>query len=159
LESWGVSSQYFWIGRGRDALTDEGSLAEIRRDSAIYTRQLSKRLREWVYGQVVPRLARSVAEHEGGTSDEELKKRYRTALTVLFRLMFVAYAENSRLMPLHANGEYTDHALKTVARHLSEEINACADLACSHDQTLRAGSARLLHARNTALCWTVSPNS
>lgn len=58
----------------------------------------------------------------------DLERHYRTALTILFRLMFVAYAEDSRLLPLHVNGEYTDHALKTIARRLAHEINAGQDL-------------------------------
>jgi hypothetical protein len=110
------------------ALADEGSIEGIRRASSIYTSRLSERLRERVYEQVVPRLSVAVAKQLGGTEEDDLERHYRTALTVLFRLMFVAYAEDSRLLPLHANGEYTDHALKTVARRLSEEINAGADL-------------------------------
>ena len=110
------------------ALADGGSIEQIRQASSIYTSSLSERLRERVYEQVVPRLSVAVAKQLGGTEEGDLESHYRTALTILFRLMFVAYAEDSRLLPLHANGEYTDHALKTVARRLSEEINAGADL-------------------------------
>ena len=81
-----------------------------------------------VYKEVVPRLAVAVAERRGGTEEEDLERHYRTALTILFRLMFVAYAEDSQLLPLHVNGEYTDHALKTIARRLSQEINTDQDL-------------------------------
>ena len=42
--------------------------------------------------------------------------------------MFVAYAEDSRLLPLNVNGEYTRHALKTIARSLSETINGSQNL-------------------------------
>ena len=106
-----------------DALKEDGTLSEIQQASGIYTSKLSERLRERVYEQVVPRLAVAVAKEVGGTSEKDLEEHYHTALTVLFRLMFIAYAEDSRLLPLNVNGEYTDHALKTIARRLSEKIN------------------------------------
>jgi hypothetical protein len=85
-------------------------------------------LRERVYKEVVPRLAVAVAKQGVGTGEDDLERHYRTALTILFRLMFIAYAEDSRLLPLHVNGEYTDHALKTIARRLSDDINNNQDL-------------------------------
>jgi hypothetical protein len=102
-----------------DALAEDGTISEIQQASSDYTSELSERLRERVYKEVVPRLAVAVADQVGGTDDDDLERHYRTALTILFRLMFVAYAEDSRLLPLHINGEYSDHALKTVARRLS----------------------------------------
>lgn len=111
-----------------EALAEGGTVSQIQQASSIYTSDLSARLRERVYKKVVPRLAVAVADRVGGTGEDDLRRHYRTALTILFRLMFVAYAEDSRLLPLHINGEYTDHALKTIARRLSNEINAGQDL-------------------------------
>ena len=110
------------------ALGERGTIAEIQRASSDYASELSARLRERLYKEVVPRLAVAVADQVGGTDEDDLERHYRTALTILFRLMFVAYAEDSRLLPLHVNGEYTDHALKTIARRLSHEINTGQDL-------------------------------
>jgi hypothetical protein len=92
-----------------DALADGGSIGEIQQASGIYASDLSARLRERVYKQVIPRLAIAVADRVHGKSEEDLERHYRTALTILFRLMFVAYAEDSRLLPLNVNGEYTRH--------------------------------------------------
>ena len=111
-----------------DALGDGGTLLRVREASADYTSALSKRLRERVYDEVVPRLAIAVAHRVGWTDKATLQQHYRTALTILFRLLFVAYAEDSRLLPLHVNGDYTDHALKTRARRIAEKINAGHDL-------------------------------
>ena len=110
------------------ALADGGTMSEIQQASSDYVSELSARLRERVYKEVVPRLAVAVAKQGGGIDEDDLERHYRTALTILFRLMFVAYAEDSRLLPLHVNGEYTDHALKTIARRLSHEINTGQDL-------------------------------
>ena len=74
---------------------------------------------ERVCKQVVPRLAVAVAKRVGGTGEEDLERHYRTALTIFFRLMFIAYAED---LPLNVNAEYTHYALKTIARRLSNMI-------------------------------------
>ena len=42
--------------------------------------------------------------------------------------MFVAYAEDSRLLPLNVYDEYTRNSLKTIARDLSRSINEGHDL-------------------------------
>ena len=110
------------------ALAENGTVSEIQQASSIYTSNLSERLRERVYKQVVPRLGVAVARREGGTGEEDLEMHYRTALTVLFRLMFVAYAEDSRLLPLNVYDEYTRNSLKTIARDLSGTINRGHDL-------------------------------
>ena len=38
----------------------------------------------------------------------------------MFLLLFVAYAEDNYLLPYGSNGRYTDNALKTLARRLTE---------------------------------------
>jgi hypothetical protein len=105
------------------ALAENGTVSQIQQASSIFTSNLSDRLRERVYKQVVPSLAVAVANHDGGTSEKDLERHYRTALTILFRLMFVAYAEDSRLLPLNVYDEYTRNSLKTIARDQSGSIN------------------------------------
>jgi hypothetical protein len=97
----------------------EGKIREIQQASSIYASDLSERLRERVCKQVVLRLAVAVAKRVGETGEEDLERHYRTALTILFRLMFIAYAED---LPLNVNAEYTHYALKTIARRLSNMI-------------------------------------
>src|SRR5437762_8942504 len=47
-----------------------------------------------------------------------LAETYDMALLVLFRLLFVAYAEDKDLLPLHANADYRRHSLKEMAKQL-----------------------------------------
>jgi hypothetical protein len=81
---------YLHVLFSAEALADGGSIEEIRQASSIYTSRLSECLRESIYEQVVPRLSIAVAKQLGGTDQGDLESHYRTALTVLFRLMFVA---------------------------------------------------------------------
>lgn len=111
-----------------DALTQDGIFYEIQQASRDFTTGLSGRLRERVYEHAIPRLALSIAKQVGGTSEADLAQHYRTALTILFRLLFISYAEDSRLLPLHVNGEYTDNSLKALAIRFAEGMNAGRDL-------------------------------
>src|SRR5207249_3112031 len=82
---------------GAGALRPGGSLEQILASSRDFAVDLGTRLRERVYRVVVPTLARSVAHHrraaEPELADSELPALYEQALTILFRLLFVAYAE------------------------------------------------------------------
>jgi hypothetical protein len=103
-----------------DALQDRGSFEEILEESRDYSADLGVRLRERVYSDAVPSLAVALAGHQPGELDEAgLEYVYEQALTVLFRLLFVAYAEDKDLLPYRSNGAYREHALKSMARDLA----------------------------------------
>jgi len=104
-----------------DALKTDGTLTEILETSRDYAAGLGTRLRDRVYEEAVPTLALALAKRHVGDLDEAaLDAIYEEALTVLFRLLFVAYAEDKDLLPYRSNGAYRDHALKTRARELAE---------------------------------------
>lgn len=112
------------------ALAEEGTFGQVAKASQDFASDLSTRLRERVYTQVIPRLAHAIANRQGAASETkaDLDGHYRTAVTVLFRLLFIAYAEDSRLLPLNTNDDYTRHSLKAMAREASNAINAGRDL-------------------------------
>ena len=112
-----------------EALADGGTFGEIAEASASFAVDLSARLRERVYTQVIPRLARAIANRKGATSETkaDLDEHYRVAVTVLFRLLFIAYAEDSRLLPAN-HPAYAPHSLKSLARSQADAINAGHDL-------------------------------
>ena len=51
---------------------------------------------------------------------DALDLTYQMALTVLFRLLFIAYAEDKGLLPYRTNDEYEDYSLNLQARRLLE---------------------------------------
>jgi hypothetical protein len=103
-----------------DALKERGTFEEILEGSRDYSADLGARLRDRVYNEVVPKIALSLARREHRDLDEHaLRDLYEQALTVLFRLLFVAYAEDKDLLPYRSNGAYREHALKTMARELA----------------------------------------
>src|SRR5690606_31769706 len=52
---------------------------------------------------------------------QQLTETYDMALLVLFRLLFVAYAEDKELLPLHSSPAYREHSLKHMAQRLLDE--------------------------------------
>lgn len=107
-----------------DALSREGSFEDILARSRDYAADLGVRLRERVYREVVPQLARAIvrAQRLRAPSAEKLKLTYEMVLRVLFRLLFVAYAEDNDRLPLHSNATYRRHSLKEMARRLKQDL-------------------------------------
>lgn len=102
------------------ALRSGGSADNLITDSAKYSTSLGERLRDRIYIDVVPDLAKAVAgaiitEGEEKTP-EKLKEAYAVSLRILFRLLFQAYAEDRGLLPAGRNAIYDEHSLKSLAQ-------------------------------------------
>lgn len=113
---------YLWAIFSSDALLESGSVEELLRRSSDFAGDLAKRLRERIYERVVPRLAEGLARArriESPTA-EQLAETFEMALTVLFRLLFIAYAEDRDLLPYRHNEAYRRRSLKTMAKELAD---------------------------------------
>ncbi|MCY3796777.1 MAG: hypothetical protein OXG84_03145 [Chloroflexi bacterium] len=111
---------YLWLLFSAEALKDNGSFSDILADSRQYATDLGTRLRNRIYEDVIPGLAESIAKARGMTAAdrEALDFTYQMALTVLFRLLFIAYAEDKGLLPYRTNDEYEDYSLNLKAQQL-----------------------------------------
>lgn len=121
---------YLTLLAGAGALAGGGTLEQILETSADFAASLGARLRDRVYFDAVPGLATAVARRINGgvgLSEQDLADAYEQTLVILFRLLFVAYAEDKDLLPYRTNGRYTDNALKTLARRLTEKRQAGDD--------------------------------
>ncbi len=121
-----VSSEhagYLTLLFSADALVDGGTFEEILHESGLYATSVGERLRDRVYIGVVPRLAQAMAGRFVGTpTEQELADLYEQTLIILFRLLFVAYAEDKGLLPL-STAEYEPHSLKRISRELTERVS------------------------------------
>lgn len=110
-----------------EALADNGSCYEILKSSAQYAVGLSERLRDNVYGEIVPQLALSVASQLpklGVSMDREgLNLAYQITLRIFFRMLFQAYADDRKLLPFGENDDYTKNAIKGFAKKFVEQDN------------------------------------
>ena len=119
----GDDAGYLWLMLSAPALSEGGSVEDILRASEDYAADLGGRLRERVYREVMPSLARAVVEAMYPTENPtagDLEQAYQAALRILYRLLFVAYAEDRDLLPLHASRSYREHSLKRIAQRLGE---------------------------------------
>lgn len=108
-----------------EALKSDGTADELLRDSARYATELSARLRERIYDEIVPPLAVEIAERLYRNASiqfdpDGLALAYRVTLHLLFRLIFQAYAEDRGLLPAGRNEGFDANSLKTNARRLLE---------------------------------------
>ena len=108
-----------------DALVDNGTLEGILDRSADFAAELAVRLRERVYFQTVPALADAIARRLGrDPTSSDLEDAYEQVMVILFRLLFVAYAEDKDLLPYRTNDHYSVHSLKRTARRLVRDRQA-----------------------------------
>jgi hypothetical protein len=111
---------------GAEALLPDGTFEEVLDRSRDFSSELSKRLRERVYEHVVPGLATAVARRaarRATPTEEDLTFIYEESLFILFRLVFIAYAEDKGLLPYASNDAYHDRALKSQAQRLADRWN------------------------------------
>ena len=113
---------YLWLLYSADALRPQGSLSELLEDSQRFAGDLAERLRERIYDIVVPALAQGIATERNlvDPGPEDLERTYEMALTVLFRLLFIAYAEDRDLLPYRLNDAYRRRSLKQKAQELAK---------------------------------------
>lgn len=123
---------YLWLLYSAEALAQNGSLQGILDGSHRFAGDLASRLRERVYEEVVPALAHGIAKARKlpePCPKPELDHTYEMALTVLFRLLFIAYAEDRDLLPYRFNDAYRRRSLKQKAQELVEHIRTDTPIA------------------------------
>lgn len=103
------------------ALAAAGTIEQVLAASVEHAAALGVRLRERIYYDVMPRLTLDVLRSFSGShSTAAVERAYHCSMTILFRLLFVAYAEDRALLPHGENDEYTKFSLKTMAQKLTE---------------------------------------
>lgn len=118
-----AAAGYLSLIASADALSSGGTFAQLLEESRRFASDLGARLRDRVYTDVMPALCESFvkARRLRNPSRETLAETFEMALLTLFRLLFVAYAEDKELLPYHTNATYHDKALKTLAQRLQRE--------------------------------------
>jgi len=112
---------FLWLFFSAEALSKDGSFYGVLQESEDYAADLGKRLREKIYDDVIPKLAIAVLKDRGlkKPDREQLNATYEMALIFLFRLLFIAYAEDKNLLP-YQNEIYKRNSLKQIAKNLKE---------------------------------------
>ncbi len=146
--------RYFYAFFRRPAFADQPlSAAAMLSASVEAARAIGDNLRQQVY-LALRHLAQGFLDYRANalTNDPAtLKQIYDNSLTVLYRLLFILYAEARELLPLRTNPDYrTEHSLASVARDVANRLD-------SGKLLLPTGSA--LWARLRDLCDIINDGS
>jgi hypothetical protein len=111
------NSGLLWLIFSGNALKKNGSLNLLIESSLRYGFNLAKGLRKRVYNEVIPILSQGIFESKKilKPTKHELDRVFDLSLTLLFRLLFIAYAEDRNLLPYKTNQEYRRNSLQSVA--------------------------------------------
>lgn len=109
----------FMLMFGRDSFANgfhEKALAKSRNWEATITGDLSQD----IFGRVFPELARALAKGERSPDTARLRRIAEDTMTLLFRLLFVLYAEDRGLLPV-GNKRLRRYSLAEIRRLLDED--------------------------------------
>ena len=81
-------------------------------EGRFYEERVATNLSNLVFGQVFPQLAHAIAV---ATPDATLQEVREAALILLYRLLFILYAEDRDLLPI-ADSRYSDYGLRSKVR-------------------------------------------
>nr|WP_313518792.1 hypothetical protein [Brevundimonas diminuta] len=113
----------FAVMFGREAFlptgVDQKTFHErARAEAAFYEERVAANLSRVVFDQVFPSLARALAETAPEASLEDVRD---AALILLYRLLFLLYAEDRDLLPVN-DDRYDDYALRPVRLDIGERV-------------------------------------
>jgi len=113
-----------WLIFAAEALNKKGTFYQLIEDSTRFSGSLADKLRERIYIEVVPLLANGIFEElfKGKIKRDSLNKIYEMSMLVLFRILFIAYAEDKDLLPYKSNDLYKKRSLKNIALELKDLI-------------------------------------
>ncbi len=100
------------------------ALAETRR----WEERVSQDLGELVFERLFPRLVTAMAQRDPTASQpptaDDLDAVRCEALILLYRLLFVLYAEDRNLLPVH-DRRYDDYSLRKIREDVARRLDAC----------------------------------
>ncbi|OYX69006.1 MAG: restriction endonuclease [Caulobacter sp. 32-67-35] len=114
----------FAVVFGREAFLRDGvdhlSFHErARAEAAFYEERVATSLSRLVFEEVFPSLARALAASAPTASLDEVRD---AALILLYRLLFLLYAEDRDLLPV-SDGRYDDYALRPLRLEIGERVS------------------------------------
>lgn len=122
----------FYLFFRRDAFVPKGTegksfLDRVHTGSEEYAVRVGNNLKKVIFERLFAQLATGFIEHhtrDGATVDEEvLKKTYRGTLALLYRLLFLLYAEARDLLPHRDQLGYGVHSITHLKKNVAKRID------------------------------------
>jgi len=119
------SFRRFWLFFRRDAFIPDAQgkyfVQRVHEGSATYAREISDKLKELVYTEVMPEIAAGFIAYRRermgvhAETEESLRDIYQASLSLLYKLLFLLYAEARGLLPVE-NAGYREQSLTALAQ-------------------------------------------
>jgi hypothetical protein len=146
----------WWLFFQCDAFTPDAQgksfVQRVHEGSATYAREISDKLKELVFEQVVPEIAGGFVAyryHQRGIrhkTDKSLREIYQATLGLLYKLLFLLYAEARRLLPV-TNPGYREQSLTTMARWAADQLDKALPLSDATHATPKYDALLALFSR------------
>ncbi|MFD3005204.1 Eco57I restriction-modification methylase domain-containing protein [Thermus tengchongensis] len=123
--------RFFWLFFRREAFLEgpQGSfLKRVLEASEQYGLRVGERLKEVVFEEVFPLLAEGFLRYHTEVRREAvdeavLRETYRATMVLLYRLLFLLYAEDRNLLPVHDVLGYRALSLTQLRREVAEGMD------------------------------------
>lgn len=124
------SFEYFYRFFSKDAFERDASgktfLGRAYEESKLYAKGVEERLRTRIFEKVVPIIAKGFVKNRKDrnvpTKDDDLPRMYNAILILLYRLIFVLYAEARNLVPVSDEFGYGEKSLTKIKTQIVEAI-------------------------------------
>jgi hypothetical protein len=134
--------RYFWLLFRAESLTPKEKVADgeriqsslvddLLRGSAQYAKRLGDRLKDRIFEEIFPHLAEGFIEHtrarDGKHAALAPDRIFQGALTLLYRLLFLLYAEARDLLPVKEVRGYFERSLSRIKQEVAEKAGDVSD--------------------------------
>ena len=92
-----------------------------RREAAFYEERVAKNLSDLVFENLYPSLGKAIADK--ASADTDLDEIRNATLILLYRLLFILYAEDRGLLPV-TDKRYDDYALREARKDVGKRMDA-----------------------------------
>jgi hypothetical protein len=158
----GEGFRYWWLFFRRPAFEPGRAgtpcwLDRVVQESRDYARRLGDRLKGRIFETIFPQLARGFLEdrrqrlgQEQAPTAEELQTTFEATLTLLYRLLFLLYAESRELLPVR-EAPYREASLKKLKEEVAEHGGAAEGEVAQRLQRVYRSDTTVLYDRLTRL--------
>ena len=124
-----VDLAYFWLFFRREAFVPgpdmRSFLDRVRAESDLAANRLRENVKEGVYKALLAACRGFVGHGPNQIYENVLQAVYDNALVLLYRLLFILYAEAADLLPLRTNRQYASrYSLQAIAQELGDGVES-----------------------------------
>ncbi len=135
--------KYFYLFFSKDAfipdpITGKTWLDQHMKGSEDYAARVSENLKNLIFDKIFEGLAKGFIEYRHNEqnikkeTEEDLKEIFNGCLTLLYRLLFLLYAESRALLPVNDQDRYYKKSLKRLKEDIVNELEITISEGMSH---------------------------